>query len=88
MVRPLKPRGYNSALNFIALEFGLNGRGRLGAEERPSVLQELAKGRLVLEEQVIAPLQGHEPCARDPGGHAATGLGRTAWRSAAALEQR
>jgi hypothetical protein len=40
------------------------------------VLQELAKGRLGLKEQVIAPLQGHEPCARDAGRHAATGFER------------
>jgi hypothetical protein len=35
------------------------------------VFQELAKGRLGLEEEAIAPRQGHQPSARDAGGQAA-----------------
>ncbi len=44
----------------------------LARQERPNLLQELAEGQLGLEEQVVAPLQGHELCARDASRHSAT----------------
>ena len=40
------------------------------------MLQELAEGRLGLEEQVVASLQCYEPCARNAGPHAATAFER------------
>jgi hypothetical protein len=42
------------------------------------MLQELTERRLGLEEQMVAPRQGHGPGARDPGRHAATGVERDA----------
>src|SRR5262245_59969877 len=49
-----------------------------GGEECPGVFQELAEGWLVLEEEVVAPLQGHELDARNTGCHAAPGFERDA----------
>jgi hypothetical protein len=46
----------------------------LAAQKCPDLLQELAEGRLGLEEQVIAARQSYESSARDAGRHAAPGL--------------
>src|SRR6266516_1869533 len=46
----------------------------LAAQERPGVIQELAEGRLGLEEQVVTPRQGYETRARNAGRHAAACL--------------